>query len=99
MKNGWFIGNFTPSCYITDKFECALKKYKAGDSEQKHYHKIAHEYTLISSGTIKMNGVIYEEGCIIEMEPNEITDFIALTDTLTFVIKVPSIPNDKYEIY
>ena len=28
MTNGWFIGPFEPSCFKTEMFECALKKYK-----------------------------------------------------------------------
>lgn len=45
MIKGWFIGNFVPSCFKTDLFEVAMKKYQKGDHESKHFHKVASEYT------------------------------------------------------
>ena len=71
-------------------------KYKAGDSEKKHVHKIATELTTIIKGKVKMNGMEYREGDIIVMEPGEATDFEALTDAMNVVVKVPSVKGDKY---
>jgi quercetin dioxygenase-like cupin family protein len=96
MKGGWFIGNFEPSLLITDDFEVAFKAYKKGDKEPKHFHRIAKEYTLIASGKAKMNGVEYVSGDIIIVEPNEATDFEAITDVSTVVVKTPSVKNDKF---
>ena len=96
MIGGWFIGNFTPSLCKTNYVEAAVKKYKAGQSEMSHYHKIATEYTVIVKGSVKMNGVKYNEGSIITIYPMEATDFIALTDVITAVIKVPGAKNDKF---
>jgi hypothetical protein len=43
MKLGWFVGNFEPSLYKTNDVEVAVKNYKKGDSEERHFHKIATE--------------------------------------------------------
>ncbi len=43
-----------------------------------------------------MNDIEYNEGSIIIMEPGEKTDFLAVTDTITVVVKLPGANNDKY---
>lgn len=96
MRKGWFVGNFEPSLYKTNDVEVAVKRYRAGDHEAAHYHKIATELTVVISGTVRMNGVGYTEGDIIVMEPGEITDFEALTDAENVVVKIPGANNDKY---
>ena len=97
MIKGWFIGNFEPSLCKTNDVEVAVKKYNRGDYEEKHYHKIATEYTLIISGRVKMNNKEYKEGDIIIMEPYETTDFECLEDnTINVVVKLPGANNDKY---
>lgn len=96
MKGGWFIGNFEPTLYKTNDTEVAVKEYKAGDYGVRHYHKIATELTVIVRGTVKMNDIEYNEGNIIIMEPGEKTDFLAVTDTITVVVKLPGANNDKY---
>ncbi|WP_432632241.1 cupin domain-containing protein [Brachyspira sp.] len=97
MIKGWFIGNFEPSLLKTNAVEVALKKYKKGDYEEAHYHKIATEFTVIVSGRVRMNGIEYREGDIIVIEPNDSTDFEALEDnTVNVVIKIPGANNDKY---
>lgn len=96
--NGWFIGPFEPSLFKTEHFECAVKKYMAGSKEQLHYHKIAKEFTIIISGVVKMNNITFEGNTIIEIDPGESTDFEAITDVTTLVIKVPAVRNDKFLI-
>jgi quercetin dioxygenase-like cupin family protein len=98
MFKGWFIGNFEPTLFKTDEFEVAVKDYKAGEKEESHYHKIATEYTVIAFGKVRMNGIEYNKGDIIIMEPEESTDFEALEDCSTVVVKVPCSKNDKYTI-
>lgn len=93
---GWFVGNFDPSLIKTNDVEVAIKKYKAGDHEDSHYHKIATEITAIVSGEVEMNGVRYMADDIIVIEPNDITDFKCLTDVVTVVVKYPGANNDKY---
>lgn len=96
MKGGWFVGNFEPTLYKTNHTEVAVKEYRAGDYGERHYHKIATELTVIVRGIVKMNDIEYAEGSIIVMEPGEKTDFLAVTDTITVVVKVPGANNDKY---
>ena len=93
---GWVVGNFEPSLFKTDDFEVAVKKYKRGDYEEKHYHKIATEITIIAEGSVRMNGELYSTGDVITIEPGEATDFKVLHDTTTTVIKFPCVEGDKY---
>jgi hypothetical protein len=93
---GWFIGNFNPSLYKTNDVEVAVKNYKAGDKEEAHYHKIATEFTVILNGVVRMNGKEYLEGSILKIPPLESTDFFALTDVTTVVVKIPGASNDKF---
>jgi hypothetical protein len=96
MVKGWFVGNFEPTVLSTIDVEVAVKKYKAGDYESPHYHKIATEITVITDGQVKMNDVVYSSGAIIVIEPNQATDFLALTDVTTTVVKYPGASDDKY---
>lgn len=93
---GWFIGPFTPTLDPCTAFECAVKKYCAGDYEAKHHHRVATEYTVIATGRVRMNGVEYGPDSIVETKPGEATDFEALTDSITFVVKMPAVTGDKY---
>lgn len=97
MIKGWFVGNFEPTLLKTNDVEVAVKSYNKGDYEEKHYHKIATEITVIVSGRVKMNGIEYSKGDIIVMEPNEVTDFECLeSGTQNVVVKLPGVNNDKY---
>lgn len=96
MFKGWFIGDFEPTLFKTDEFEVAVKEYKAGDKESKHVHKVATEFTVVLNGEVKMNDVIFVSGDIIKVNPNEETEFEAITDVTTVVVKVPCVKNDKY---
>ena len=98
MFKGWFIGNFEPSLFKTNDVEVGVKKYKAGDYENAHFHKIATEFTVIISGEVKMNGVVYKENDIIKIVPNVVTNFKAITDVITVVVKLPGANEDKYEV-
>lgn len=98
MIKGWFIGNFKPTLLKTSKFEVGFKNYIKGDYEKAHYHKKAIEITLIATGRVRMNGVEYFSGDIITISRGEATDFEALTDCQTVVIKIPSVRGDKYEV-
>lgn len=98
MKGGWFIGNFDPSLFKTNACEVAVKQYKKGDKEGKHFHKIATEYTVIIKGKVRMFNEIYSEGDIVVVEPGDATDFEALEDSVNVVVKLPGANNDKYVI-
>jgi len=97
MIKGWFVGNFEPTLIKTNDVEVAVKGYKKGDYEEKHYHKIATEITVIIQGRVRMNGAEYKKGDIIVIEPNESTDFECLEDgTQNVVVKYPGANDDKY---
>lgn len=96
MTKGWFIGDFEPSVKNTGEFEVAVKRYAAGDYESEHYHAIATEYTVIVEGEAEMLGKRVRTGDIILVEPHESTDFRAVANTITVVVKTPSVKNDKY---
>lgn len=98
MTKGWFVGNFTPTLYRTNDVEVAVKRYRAGDHEGTHYHRVATELTAIVSGRVRMDGTEYGPGDIIVVEPGEATDFDALTDTVNVVVKIPGANNDKYVV-
>jgi quercetin dioxygenase-like cupin family protein len=96
MFKGWFVGNFNPTLIRTNDVEVAVKEYQKGDYEERHYHKLSTEITVIASGKVRMNGVVYAKGDIIVIEPNQSTDFDVLEDTMTTVVKYPGANNDKY---
>jgi len=97
MKRGWFVGDFSPTAFATDAAEVAVKTYRAGEREARHHHRQATEITLVQSGAVEMNGQRHEAGAVIVIAPFESTDFHALADTVTVVVKVPGARNDKYE--
>jgi len=96
MTKGWLVGDFHPTLLKTQDVEVAVKEYAEGEYEEVHYHKVATEITVIISGLVKMNGVEYKSGDIVTILPFESTDFEALKDTVTTVIKHPGVKNDKY---
>ena len=96
MFKGWFVGNFTPSAFVTDACEVAVKSYRSGEHEDAHYHKIATEVTLVISGAVRMAGREWGPGDIVVLFPGEVTDFEALSDTVNVVVKVPGAKDDKY---
>jgi len=96
MTRGWFVGDFSPTLLPTQAAEVAVKEYRAGDYEEWHFHKIATEITVVLSGTVEMNGIRYQAGDMLVIEPNEGTDFRAVTDATNVVVKLPGAPNDKY---
>jgi quercetin dioxygenase-like cupin family protein len=96
MIKGWFVGSFEPSVLRTEEFEVAVKSYLKGDSEEKHFHKIATEVTVVVSGRVQMANQEWGPGSIITLEPGESTSFLAIEDSTTVVVKTPSTIGDKY---
>lgn len=97
MVKGWFIGNFEPSLFKTNNVEVGIKRYKAGEYENLHFHKKATEFTVIISGKVEMNGLIFKENDIVKIKPYTVSDFKAITDVITVVVKIPGVNEDKYE--
>ena len=96
MKRGWFVGDFEPTVFASKEFEVAIKEYHAGQTEEWHYHKIATEITVIFNGVAEMSGRRIGPREIVLLESGEGSDFRAVTDVVTVVVKIPSIMGDKY---
>ena len=96
MVKGWFVGDFAPVAMRSEHCEVAIKHYAAGDHEAAHYHAVATELTAIVSGRVRMMGQEWGAGDILTIDPGEATDFEALTDVVTVVVKLPSVAGDKY---
>ena len=92
---GWLVGNFSPALFQSNDVEVGVKKYKSGDKEARHVHNFVDEYTIILTGVVKMNDKIYSENDIIYIPKTTSTDFECLEDSITLVIKTPSVPSDK----
>jgi hypothetical protein len=97
FKGGWVIGDFSPTLFSTKEIEVACKKYQTGAVENRHYHKIATEITIITEGSAFMNDVLYMAGSIVTIPPGESSDFRVVEGPCnTTVIKIPSVIGDKY---
>jgi quercetin dioxygenase-like cupin family protein len=93
---GWIVGGFEPTLFNTTDVEFAIQEFKKGDKEASHCHKLATEITVIVQGKALMKGLTLNKGDIVKISPGEYTDFEALEDTTTAVIKLPGALNDKY---
>lgn len=98
MKRGWMIGDFEPSILRTKDFEVGILTHKKGEFWAAHFHKESEEYNLLLDGKMKINGVLIEPGTIFILEKNEIAKPEFLEDCRVLVVKVPSLPGDKYEV-
>ena len=97
MTKGWFVGDFSPVVLPSQAAEVAVKRYPAGTFEARHVHKVCTEVTVLVSGRARMNDRLFEAGDILLIEPGEATDFEALSEVVTVVVKTPSVAGDKYE--
>ena len=98
MSGGWFVGNFSPAAYNSKDFEICYKFHAKGEYWDPHFHKIITEITLVVSGIIKINDLIFKNGDIFVIEPEETVYPEFIEDCELIVIKTPSIPGDKYII-
>lgn len=96
MVRGWLVGDFEPAVLRSSEVEVGIKRYKSGDYESRHVHKIATEITVVVSGKVEMNDISYVTDDIIVLEPGDETDFRAIEDSVTLVVKLPSVAGDKY---
>lgn len=95
---GWVIGNFEPSLLRTKDFEVGILKHPKGEKWPAHYHKIATEYNILISGSMRLCGYELVAGDTFILEPNEVADPIFHEDCTIICIKVPSDTKDKYII-
>ncbi|MEO8153069.1 MAG: hypothetical protein ABI605_08370 [Rhizobacter sp.] len=98
MIKGWFVGGFTPTALSTTACEVGLKTYPEGAFEGRHFHKVATEVTLVVSGRVRMAGREWGTGDVVVLAPGEATDFLALTEAVTVVVKVPGQLDDKFAL-
>jgi quercetin dioxygenase-like cupin family protein len=96
MVRGWFVGDFEPSVIRMPEAEVAVQRFRAGDIEAEHHHRAAVEVTVIVSGRAIMCGREVTAGDILVLPPGTATSFQALEDTVTAVVKTPSVIGDKY---
>lgn len=96
FTRGWLLGDFTPNVFRTKHFEFGVKKYKKGDKETAHYHKVATEISVVVSGEFKMNRRKLKAGDVIIMEPNDVARFSCIKAGCTAIVKMPSVKEDKY---
>lgn len=93
---GWVIGDFEPSLLRTKDFEVGILKHPKGEKWPAHYHKIATEYNVLVSGSMRLCGTELAAGDTFILEPNEVADPIFYEDCTIVCIKVPSDTKDKY---
>jgi len=98
MHRGWIVGDFEPSCLRTAACEVACQHFEAGDVEAEHVHRVATELTLIVSGRALMAGRELTAGDIVILAPGDPAGFRAIEPTTTLVVKMPSVPGDKYPV-
>ena len=96
---GWFIGDFTPSIFRTPNFEVGVLHHHKDELWPAHYQKVATEFNVLLSGSLSINNEIILPGEIFIIEPLEIAVPIFHEDCKVLCIKVPSLPNDKFEVY
>lgn len=98
FSNGWFVGDFDKTAYRTASCEVSYKEHAAGEYWAAHYHKLGDEINYLISGTMEINGERLEAPVVFLIEKGEISRPTFITDVKLVVVKVPSIPGDKYEI-
>lgn len=95
---GWVVGAFTNPILQTKDFEVCVKRFKAGEEEKTHFHKLTTEITIVVSGVVEMCGQRLTINDIIVLEPGEVSSFKCIEDATTCAIRNGSFPQDKYEI-
>lgn len=98
MRGGWFVGNFEPTAFKTEKFEVGYKLHKKGELWSKHYHRKATEINCLIKGRMRLNRAEFKSGDIFVIEPGEIAEPEFLQNCQLIIIKVPSLQKDKYEV-
>ena len=98
FKGGWFVGNFEPTSFKTKEFEVGYHKYKKGQNWDHHFHKQMDEINLIIKGCVVIQGKKLVTGDVVIINRYEVSDPNFLEDTDIIIIKIPSVPGDKYKV-
>lgn len=96
LVRGWFIGDFTPTVFRTTQFEVGYLRHAKGERWPKHYHKESVEINYLIRGSMTIQSQRLEAGQIFILDKNEIADPEFHEDCELVVVKVPSLPHDKY---
>ena len=94
-QRGWIIGHFSDILRTTD-FEVGVLTHRKGETWGTHTHRVATEYNVLVTGSMRMCGTELVAGDIFVVEPNEISDPVFHEDCTIVCVKVPSVPGDKY---
>ena len=98
MKQGWFVGDFSPTAMKTKDLEVCYRVHPKGESWAWHYHKETTEVNLLIKGKMVMQGQVLNSGDIFIIRPYEVSDQEFLEDCEIVCVKTPSIPGDKFII-
>lgn len=96
FKNGWIVGDFQPSLFISKHLDIGVLYLKKGQVGDGHFHKKHIEYNIIINGKAKINDKILNNGDIFIYDKLQKSNVEYLEDTILLVIKNPSTKNDKY---
>ena len=94
-ERGWFVGDFAEAVFRTTDFEVGLQIHPRSYCAS-HYHIEITEITVVVSGKVLTNGIVFTAGKGYILYPNDISQMEYLEETTIVTIKTPSIPTDKY---
>ena len=94
MQLGYYVGDFYPSAFRTDKVEIAIKKMTKGTLDGGYYREIDSELVLVLSGKIDCNEKTFQKGDILTFKPGENINLFALDDSCIQIIKIPGTKGD-----
>ena len=89
------VGNFAPSAAISEDFEFGVKYFASGETEPRHFQRIARELSVVVSGKCRIGDFYMAAGDVLLIEAGEVAGFEAISDCAIAVIKWPSLPSDK----
>jgi quercetin dioxygenase-like cupin family protein len=92
---GWIIGHFS-DILKTNDFEVGVITHLKDEKWAAHTHRIATEYNVLVSGSMRVCDTELVAGDIFIIEPNEVADPTFHEDCTIVCVKVPSIKGDKY---
>ena len=96
MTKGGFVGAFSPTVLASHACEVGVRRYRAGDREAAHLHKVATEVTVVVAGRVRLAGREFGPDDIVVLDPGTPADFEVLEDAVTVVVKLPCVAGDKY---
>ena len=98
MVGGWFVGNFSPTAFVTKDVEVSYKTHSKGEVWDVHYHEHVTEINLLVRGEMILQKKKLISGDIFILKPYEIADPEFLEDCEIVCVKLPGITNDKISI-